>query len=190
VTVPILEGLDGVERMSKSKGNYIGVDEAPREMFGKIMSLPDASILRYFELATDVTPEELDAIRARLDDTGTNPRDVKVELGKRLVGMYHSVREGEDAAEEFFRVFREGGVPDSMPEVRLGAENGELGLVPALCDAGLVKSRGDARRMIRQRAVRVDGERIEDENHVLAPREDAYQVQVGKRSWAKILVEP
>jgi tyrosyl-tRNA synthetase len=189
VTVPILEGLDGVERMSKSKGNYIGVDEAPREMFGKVMSLPDASILNYFRLATDASVQELAAIRARLDDGNTNPRDVKAELGKRLVGMYHSAVAAEDAAGEFFRVFSEGGVPDAMPEVRLRAGDEGLLLVPALCEAGLVKSRGDARRMIRQRAVRVDGVRIEDEDHALAPRNTAYQVQVGRRSWARIHVE-
>jgi tyrosyl-tRNA synthetase len=189
VTVPILEGLDGVERMSKSKGNYIGVDEAPRAMFGKVMSLPDASICRYFELATDATPQELAAIRARLAGGNTNPRDVKAELGKRLVGMYHSAREAEEAAQEFFRVFSEGGVPDAMSEVRLPAENGELALVLALKEAGLVASRSDARRMIRQRAVKVDGDRIEDENHVLRARADAYRVQVGKRSWARVIVE-
>jgi tyrosyl-tRNA synthetase len=189
ITTPILEGIDGVQRMSKSTGNYIGIDEPPREMFGKVMSIPDSLIHRYWLLTTDAQPGELQRIQERLGAAGTNPRDVKVELAKRLVCMYHSQEEGEQAAAEFDRVFAKRGVPDDMPQVRLPAEGGGVAIVRALTEAGLVKSNSDGRRMIRQNAVRVDGDRVADENLKLAPRAEPYQVQVGKRAWARIVVE-
>jgi tyrosyl-tRNA synthetase len=190
VTVPILEGLDGVQRMSKSTGNYIGVDEPPRDMFGKVMSIPDDLIAKYFELVTDLDTAGLHRVRERLLEDGTNPRDVKVELAKRLITMYHSASDAEEAAAEFDRVFRSGQAPDDMPEVELQPEDGGVSIIRMLTDASLVKSKSESRRMIKQRAVRVDGERVEDELLVLDARGEPYQVQVGKRAWARVFTRP
>jgi len=190
LTVPILEGLDGVQRMSKSLGNYVGISEPPGEMFGKVMSLPDTMIERFYDLAAGATPRELAEVKERLAAPGTNPRDVKAALAARLVRTYHSQAAAEAAREEFDRVFRHKEAPAEMPEFALQAEDGGLGIVAALAAAGLVKSNGEARRMIRQRAVRVDGERVEDEALVLPPRPEPYQLQVGKRAWARVRVEP
>jgi tyrosyl-tRNA synthetase len=191
ITVPILEGLDGVQRMSKSLGNYVGIDEAPREMFGKIMSIPDALIQRYYTLATDALPEELRRIGERLAEEGTNPRDVKVELALRIVSMYHSPEEAARAEAEFVRVFSSKGVPDDMPTFVLQAGEEGLSLVKVLGKegAGLVASNGEARRRIREGAVRVDGEKVRDELSLLGVRSEPYRVQVGKRVWARISVE-
>ena len=115
ITNPILEGLDGVQRMSKSTGNYVGVDEPPREMFGKLMSIPDTLIVRYFELATTVGPDELQRVRERLAAPGTNPRDVKADLARCIIGMYHSAEDAENASAEFDRMFKQGAAPDDMP---------------------------------------------------------------------------
>jgi tyrosyl-tRNA synthetase len=188
ITTPILEGLDGVQRMSKSTGNYIGVDEPPREMFGKVMSIPDPMIERYFLLTTDADAAEREAVRKRLDG-GENPREVKAELARRIVATYHSPEAAGQASDEFDRMFRQGAAPDEMPEVRVKADGEDVGLLRALSEAGLVSSNGEARRLIRQRAVRVDGERVTDELRELPARPEPYQVQVGKRGWARILVE-
>jgi len=187
VTTPILEGLDGVQRMSKSTGNYIGVDEAPREMFGKVMSLPDTMIERYVLLATDADAGERHAVHERLAG-GENPRNVKADLARRIVALYHSPEAAVQASGEFDRMFRQGAAPDEMPEVTVRADGTGAGLLRALSEAGLVSSNGEARRLIRHRAVRLDGERVTDELLQLAPRPEPYQVQVGKRSWARIRV--
>jgi tyrosyl-tRNA synthetase len=189
ITTPILEGVDGVMRMSKSSGNYIGVDEPPREMFGKVMSIPDALIHRYFLLATDAGTEELDAIRMRLAAKGTNPRDVKAELARRIVSMYHSAEAGDEASAEFDRMFRDGRPPDDMPTFVLSGGADGIGVVDALAACGLVKSKSDARRLIQANAVRVDAVRVEDEFGVLPPRPAAYEIRVGKRAWARAQVE-
>jgi tyrosyl-tRNA synthetase len=188
VTTPILEGLDGVQRMSKSTGNYIGVDEPPREMFGKVMSLPDTMIERYFLLTTDADAAEREAVRKRLAG-GENPRNVKADLARRIVTIYHSPEAARRASDEFDRMFRQGAAPDEVPEVRVRADGGAVGLLRALSEAGLVSSNGEARRLIRQRAVRLDGERVTDELLELGPRPEPYQIQVGKRGWARVRVE-
>ncbi len=189
ITTPILEGVDGVMRMSKSTGNYIGVDEPPREMFGKVMSIPDALIHRYFLLATDAGVDELEGIRTRLAARGTNPRDVKAELARRIVGMYHTAEAGEEASAEFDRMFRDGRPPDDMPTFVLSGQADGVGIVDALAACGLVKSKSDARRLIQANAVRVDAERVESELAVLSPRPRAYEIRVGKRAWARAQVE-
>jgi tyrosyl-tRNA synthetase len=186
LTVPILEGLDGVQRMSKSLGNYVGVDEPPREMFGKLMSIPDALIERFYLLATDAVPAELRDVHARLAAKGVNPRDVKAELARRIVGMYHSAEAATVASDEFDRMFRGKGAPDEMPEFDLAPENGGIPLLRVLIEAGLVKSKGEGRRMVRQGAVRVDGDRMEDEEGTLPVRDEPYEIQVGKRLWARV----
>jgi tyrosyl-tRNA synthetase len=186
ITLPILEGLDGTQRMSKSLGNYVGIKEPPREMFGKLMSIPDALIARYYLLCTDRSPREQAEIRRRLDTPGTNPRDVKAELAREITALYHSPEAAEGASAEFDRMFREREAPDEMPLVEVAGEGEGLLLIKILADAGLVKSRAEARRLVRQGAVKVDGARIEEEQLALAPREEPYQVQVGRRTWARI----
>jgi len=186
LTVPILEGIDGVQRMSKSTGNYIGIDESPREMFGKVMSIPDALILKFFLLATDAEPGEIKTIAGRLESE--NPRDVKAELGRRIVTMFHSAEDAEAASSEFDRMFRERGTPDAIPEFDLRPGERGAGLLDLSVETGLVASKGEARRLIRQNAVRVDGERIADESFVLLPRAEPYLLQLGKRRWARIRV--
>jgi tyrosyl-tRNA synthetase len=188
LTVPILEGTDGVQRMSKSLGNYIGIDEPARDMFGKVMSIPDAVMEHWYALTTDAAPVELREIHEKLAGKAGNPRDLKVQLAKRIVGLYHSAEAAGEAEAEFNRIFREGGAPDEIPEFDLIAEGGGIPLVRILTETGLVKSRGDARRMVRQNAVRIDGERVEDEESVLTVRREAYLVQVGKRAWARVRV--
>jgi tyrosyl-tRNA synthetase len=188
LTVPILEGTDGVQRMSKSTGNYVGVDEPPREMFGKIMSIPDAVLARWYALTTDTTPQELAQIRQTLAEKKTNPRDIKVGLAKRIIALYHSQGAAEEAEAEFNRMFREGGAPDNIPEFQMVDTGSGLPLVAVLADSGLADSRTDARRLVRQNAVRIDGERIEDEALVLASRAEPYRIQVGKRSWASVKI--
>jgi len=188
LTVPILEGTDGVQRMSKSLGNYIGIDEPARDMFGKVMSIPDAVMEHWYALTTDAAPVELREIHEKLAGQAGNPRDLKVQLAKRIVGLYHSAEAAGEAEAEFNRIFREGGAPDEIPEFDLIAEDGGIPLVRILTETGLVKSRGDARRMVRQNAVRIDGERVEDEESVLTVRREAYLVQVGKRAWARVRV--
>jgi tyrosyl-tRNA synthetase len=188
LTMPILEGVDGVQRMSKSLGNYIGIDEPPREMFGKVMSIPDTLIHRYYTLCTDAAPDELERIAAELAAPGANPRDRKAALGRRIVGLYHGEEAGQAASDEFDRMFRAGEAPDDMPEVAVAAEDGGAWIVKVLAEAGLVKSNGEARRMIKQNAVKVDGDRVSDENLALSVRSEPYQVQVGRRSWARVTV--
>jgi tyrosyl-tRNA synthetase len=189
LTVPILEGTDGVQRMSKSTGNYVGIDEPPREMFGKIMSIPDAVLARWYALTTDVTPQELTEIRQKLSEKQVNPRDLKVGLAKRIIATYHSPSAAEEAEAEFNRMFREGGAPDAIPEFELKDDGTGLPLLGVLTDSGLVESRSDARRMVRQKAVRIDGERVEDEALVLGSRAEPYRIQVGKRSWASVKIK-
>ena len=189
LTVPILEGTDGVQRMSKTTGNYIGIDEAPREMFGKVMSIPDAILERWYLLTTDTTAEELRGISRDLAEKRVNPRDIKVALAKRLIASYHSVGAAEEAEAEFNRMFREGKAPDDIPEFSLQGDGGGMPLLSVLTEVKLADSKSDARRMVRQNAVRIDGERVEDEGLVLTARPEPYRIQVGKRSWASVRVQ-
>ncbi len=187
VTTPILEGIDGVKRMSKSTGNYIGIDEPPREMFGKTMRIPDTLILRYFQLVTDAEPAEVEVVRARL--ANENPRNLKVELAQRLIRMYHGDGEAQEAAEEFDRMFRDKGTPDEMPEFSLTAGPEGFQVLQLLSDTQLIASNGEGRRLIRQGAVRIDGERIPDETIHIGARPEAYEIKVGKRKWARVTIQ-
>jgi tyrosyl-tRNA synthetase len=188
ITMPILEGLDGVQKMSKSLGNYIGITDPPREMFGKIMSLSDRLMWRYFELLSlDTSLEELASMRARADSGKANPRDFKVRLGKEIVARFHSRSDAEDAVAEFQRRFGSGELPEDMPELQVQAVNGALPLANLLKESGLTKSTSEALRMIRQGAVRIDGARVEDVK--LAIDSGAtHVVQVGKRRFARVTV--
>jgi len=165
VTVPILEGLGGTERMSKSLGNYIGIDEDPNGIFGKIMSIPDTLIMRYFRLTTERAPEDLNRIEISLSSGAENPKNIKVDLAREIVRMYHGEQAAEAAAAEFDRRFgSQRGTLDleGVESVTVEAEGDSVWIVKLLRDAGLAKSSSDARRKIVEGAVKVDGKRIDD----------------------------
>lgn len=183
--IPILVGLDGKDKMSQSLGNYVGITEEPREMYGKLMSIPDAIILDYFRLLTDVEDDAIARHERAMREGNVNPRDVKAELARTIVTQYHDAAAARNAEEEFARMFREGGTPDDIPEFTTGAGEPQRLLVQVLLDAGMVESKGEARRLIRQRAVTIDGEKVADENHVLPPGTDAL-VKAGKRRFLQV----
>lgn len=184
ITMPILEGLDGVQKMSKSLGNYIGITDTPEEMFGKLMSLSDDLMWRYFELLSFKSPSAIQEFREAVAK-GANPRDVKVELCKEIVGRFHSPDAAEQALDAFIARFRKGEMPESMPEyqVKVGVEGILIGNL--LKEIGLVASASEAMRMIQQGAVRLDGVRLEDRGLLLKPATTLI-CQVGKRKFARV----
>ncbi|MCI0371420.1 MAG: tyrosine--tRNA ligase [candidate division NC10 bacterium] len=189
ITMPILEGLDGVQKMSKSLGNYIGIEEAPGEMFGKVMSLPDTLLLRYYELTTPLAAAEVEDVRQGLATGGLHPREAKARLGRLLVGLYHSSREAEEAAAEFDRVFRDREPPSDVPPYHPPPElieEGEAWLVALLAAAGACPSRSEARRVILQGGVTVDGVQVREETYRL-PLDREHLVQVGKRRFLRVI---
>jgi tyrosyl-tRNA synthetase len=183
LTMPLLEGLDGVNKMSKSLGNYIGIDEAPREIFGKVMSVSDELMWRYFDLLSFRDSAEIARLKASVA-TGLNPRDVKVMLGQELVARFHSRSAADEALAEFEARFRQGVLPDDMPELTL--HTGEpVSLVQVLKQAGLTVSTSEALRMIEQGAVRANGDKVSDKSVTITVGETVV-LQVGKRKFAKV----
>jgi tyrosyl-tRNA synthetase len=185
LTMPLLEGLDGVQKMSKSLDNYIGITESPRDMFGKLMSVSDELMWRYFELLSFRPAGDIRALRKQIQE-GMNPRDVKFQLAHEIVARFHDDAAAEAAREEFIARFRGGALPEDMPEIALDGEGDGLGIAAVLSQARLTASNSESFRMIGQGAVRVDGERVSDRGMVLAP--GAYVVQVGKRRFARVRV--
>ncbi|HOP15260.1 MAG: tyrosine--tRNA ligase [Gammaproteobacteria bacterium] len=185
LTMPILEGLDGVQKMSKSLGNYIGITDPPDEMFGKIMSISDDLMWRYFELLSFRSLGELAELRRQVDE-GMNPRDAKFELGTELVARFHSGDQAGQALQNFVERFQKGAMPSDIPVCVVRSDEG-LPIANALKDAGLVSSTSEGIRMIKQGAVRLDGERLDDRGVVLAKGSDVV-CQVGKRKFARIQV--
>ncbi|MCX7883053.1 MAG: tyrosine--tRNA ligase [Brevinematales bacterium] len=181
LTMPILEGTDGTQKMSKSLGNYIGINEPPSQIFGKIMSIPDTLILKYFELLTDVSPETLKRYEQEMKQ-GANPRDYKILLAKEIVGFYYSKSEAEACHEEFERIFRQGGTPDEMPIFSLSSP---MALIDILVQSGTLPSRSEVRRMVQQQAVSLDGERVSSETVVLHPGQERV-IKVGKRKFLRV----
>lgn len=186
LTMPLLEGLDGVNKMSKSMGNYIGINEAPREIFGKVMSISDELMWRYFDLLSFRDSLEIELLKAEVV-AGRNPRDVKVMLAQELVARFHTEQAAEDALMEFEARFRQGVLPDDMPEMLLRGEGKSLALVQVLKQAGLTASTSDALRMIEQGAVRANGDKVSDKARTIAAGETIV-LQVGKRRFAKVTV--
>ena len=184
LTMPILEGLDGVQKMSKSLGNYIGIAESPDEMFGKLMSISDDLMWRYFELLSFRPLTEIEALKVGMQ-AGRNPRDIKFELGRELVARFHSQAEADVAQQHFIDRFQKGAMPDNILQVQLNVEDGGMALANVLKQAGLTASTSEAMRMIRQGAVRIDGERVEDAGLVVTAGTTAV-FQVGKRRFARI----
>jgi tyrosyl-tRNA synthetase len=184
MTTPLLEGLDGVQKMSKSLRNYVGITEPPGEMFGKLMSISDDLMWRYFEVLSFRSLDDIEALRKRVAD-GMNPRDAKFELAAEIVARFHDSAAAEAAKQEFISRFREGAMPEDMPELTLASEGGTLGLAHLLKNAGLVSSTSEAFRMIKQGAVRIDGERVEDRSLTIdAGSTNVYQV--GRRRFARV----
>jgi len=189
VTVPILEGTGGVQKMSKSLGNYVGIDEPPNEMFGKIMAVSDDLMWQYFELLSlDKTVTDLNAMRGKAADGSVNPRDYKVELGKEIVRRFHDAAAADAAWEAFQRQFQRDEVPNDVPNVSIAAgERSEIPLANVLAEAALTKSTSEARRLIGQGGVRLDGERVGDPSMTLTVGQSCV-IRAGKRRYAKVVI--
>ncbi|WP_345796183.1 tyrosine--tRNA ligase [Castellaniella sp. MT123] len=181
LTMPLLEGIDGVEKMSKSKGNYIGITETPDSMFGKLMSISDTLMWRYFELLSFRSLNAIAGLQAEIEG-GRNPRDAKVLLAQEVVDRFHGAGCGSQALEHFNAQFRDGVIPENMPEVTAGAS--PMGILKILRESGLAASASEAQRNIEQGGVRIDGERIEDKSLQLPA--GTYVMQVGKRKFARV----
>ena len=182
LVMPILVGLDGTEKMSKSKGNYIGVTDEPNDMFGKVMSIPDTLMGNYFTLLTDLPA---DKIAVNIDPSKTHPRAAKADLGKMIVAQYHGPDAAESAAEEFDRVFKQHDVPAEMPEIALPAE--PIGIVELICLAEFAESRGQAKRLVKQGAVTIDGQSIASIDAEVEPA-DGQVLKVGKRRFGQLKI--
>ncbi|MBW2475547.1 MAG: tyrosine--tRNA ligase [Deltaproteobacteria bacterium] len=186
LTMPLLEGLDGVQKMSKSLGNYIGITDPPDEMFGKIMSISDELMWRYFELLSFRPLEEIDALRQQVAQ-GANPRDAKFELAVELVERFHSPSLAAQARQNFIDRFQRGALPSEIRECVLQAGEG-MPIASALKESGLASSNAEGMRLIKQGAVRLDGQRVEDRGLILSKGADVI-CQVGKRKFARLIVE-
>ncbi len=184
LTVPLLEGLDGVQKMSKTLGNYIGITEPAGEIFGKVMSISDELMWRYFELLSFRPLKEIAALKTAIDE-GRNPRDVKFELAEELVARFHDQAAAEKAKAEFISRFQKGAMPDDIEEITVASKDGGLGIAYLLKEAGLVASTSEAFRMIKQGAVRIDGERVADRETALDAG-STHIYQVGKRKIARV----
>lgn len=189
IFMPILEGIDGVEKMSKSLGNYVGINEAPDQIFGKLMSIPDSMIIRYFELATDLHPDELELIKIELSNGTVNPRDVKMRLAAEITELYHGVAAARAAAETFTRVFQKREAPNDvpgfvLPESMLTGDSTDI--VKILVTAGMVSSNSEARRLINQGGVKINGEKLDAINLVALQNEDI--IQAGKLKFIKLII--
>ena len=184
MTMPLLEGLDGVQKMSKSLGNYIGITEPPKEIFGKLMRISDTLMWRYFDLLSFKEPAEIEALKKAVD-AGKNPRDVKFELGQEIVARFHGAAAAQAAQEAFIQQFQQKQMPDEIPEVSVVCTEDSMPITRVLKEAGLVKSTSEAMRLIRAGAVRIDGEKVEDVAKEIEAG-GSYIYQVGKRAFKKI----
>ncbi len=184
ITMPILEGLDGVQKMSKSLGNYIGISEAPSEMYGKAMSIPDELMMRYFMLVTDMSIEEQEQLSKDLESGAAHPRDVKMKLAHTIVRLYHGEEAANFGQDEFVRVFQKHAMPTDIPEYKVAITEEPIFVPQLLSDAGLTASNGEARRSIKAGAFKIDGEKCNEEHIVL---KDGMVLQVGKRKFIKIV---
>lgn len=191
ITMPILEGLDGVQKMSKSLGNYIGISEPPKEIYGKAMSISDELIVRYFQLVTPVSNEEVDKIQGNLASGSLHPRDAKMQLARELVTMYCGEAAAIDAEQEFVSVFQQGNLPEEIPEVQISLEEisaeGTVWLPKLLALIGLTDSTSAGKRFVKQGAVKIDGEKTTDpECRVVVS--SGMIIQVGKRKFARLVL--
>jgi len=186
LTMPLLVGTDGVEKMSKSYDNYIGISESPKEIYGKTLSIPDDLIYIYYELASDVSSSELKEIREQLDDSTVNPRDIKRKLARTLVSLYHSKDAAIQAETEFDKIFIKKDVPDEIPEFKIDSKNPEINIVELITAINFAPSRAEAKRLVMQGGVSVDGKKISDFNSRLKLI-DGMIMKVGKRKFIKFV---
>jgi len=187
ITMPLLEGTDGVQKMSKSLGNYIGITDLPDEMFGKLMSISDELMWRYFELLSFKGTAEIVSMRRTIEDGG-NPRDIKYELAKEIVGRFHGgAKAGETAMQNFIARFQQGALPAEIPEISIPVPAGQLPIANMLKEAGLVASTSEAIRLIKQGGVRIDGEKASDPGQQCNSG-TSYLLQVGKRRFVRVLL--
>lgn len=187
--MPILEGIDGVEKMSKSLGNYVGINEDAKTMYEKIMKIPDSLIIKYYELCTDVHPDQIDIIKQRLQN-GENPRDIKMELAKEITSLYHSKEETEKAEETFKMAFQKKVAPDDTPILKVDSTQRNVGLaiVDALMLSGKYKSKTEIRRLMKQGAIKINGEKVTDIALITGMEADAI-IQVGKGTFYKLTTQ-
>jgi tyrosyl-tRNA synthetase len=182
--MPLLEGLDGVQKMSKSLNNYIGITDAPNDMFGKIMSISDELMWRYFDLLSFRPLDEIAQLKVTVAE-GANPRDTKIELAKEIIARFHDDAAAESAHQDFIQRFQKNAIPDDMPELTVALSTEGMGIASLLKEANLVASTSEAMRMIKQGAVKIDGEKVDDPKHQLTAAGEAVY-QVGKRKFARI----
>ncbi len=185
LTMPLLEGLDGVNKMSKSLGNYIGITDTADDIFGKVLSISDDLMFRYYDLLSDLSSEQINALRCGMENGSLHPKDVKKKLAVELTARYYGSEAAHKAEENFEQVFKNRGIPDQVPEYTQDASQ-ELWLPRLLVDAGMVKGTGEARRMIKQNAVSIDGEKVGSEDHQL-PNNGEILIKVGKRRFCKVI---
>ena len=186
LTMPLLVGLDGVVKMSKSKHNYIGITDSPDDMFGKVMSISDDLMWNWYDLLSLKSNAEIETLKKECTEGSRNPRDAKVLLAKEIIERFHTAEAAEKAEGEFNARFRGGQAPSDIPEVTVAAEGGEIGIMKLIKEAGMVPSNAEAGRNIDQGGVKLEGEKVSD--RALKVKAGTYTVQVGKRRWARITV--
>ncbi|HER25387.1 MAG TPA: tyrosine--tRNA ligase [Candidatus Atribacteria bacterium] len=191
ITLPLLEGTDGVEKMSKSLNNYIGIDETPQEMYGKVMSVPDNLMIRYFELVTDVSLDEIDKIKKALENNNRHPRDVKKVLAREIVKLYHGQSSAIMAEEEFEKVFKDKLYPEDIKTLTLKKNNlkeGKIWIIKLIVLSGVVNSKSEARRLIEQGGVKINGQKINDP-HLDLIIEEGMILKIGRLNFIKLLIK-
>src|SRR3989338_4191302 len=188
MTMPLLEGLDGIQKMSKSLGNYVGITDPPSEIFGKIMSVSDELMLRYYELLSSISNTEIEALKDGLKKGTAHPKDAKSNLAKEIVARFHGKDAAVKAASEFDKVFKSKGLPEAIEEKTITIQTEEIGIVDLLKTARLTPSTSEARRPIQQGGINVDGERISDINLKLSAGK-TYLLQIGKRRFTRVVIE-
>lgn len=186
MTLPLLEGLDGVKKMSKSLGNYIGITEPPEEMYGKVLSISDDLMWRYYELITNLTLPEIKALKAKVAN-GENPKDIKMALARNIVTRFHGEGHAKDAEAAFQHRFKDKGIPEDIPVIEIACEEDGVGIAHAMKEAKLVASTSEAFRLIKQGAVRLEGESLADKSQILAKGTETL-VQAGKRRFARLRI--
>ncbi len=186
LTMPLIVGTDGVEKMSKSYNNYIGISDSPKEIYGKTLSIPDNLIYNYYELATNISNQELAVIRNQLNDDNFNPRNLKRQLARTLVEMYHNKEAATEAEQEFDKIFIKKEIPDDIPEFTLSNGSNDIGILDLILKVNFASSKGEARRLVTQGGVSLDGEKIEDITANINLKKESI-LKVGKRKFVKII---